>query len=479
MPTVHLGMGTRIRQRWNQPDHSDDRLVGARGDFSPRSLHKRSNTTFTLDNCHRYITPDCLRELYNIASTSAIHPNNSFGIFQVTWASWLPKDLDLFFGIFSPKSVGFRPIMKSINGGYWQDELQGTYVNAEADLDFEYSMALTYPQPVINYQVGEKWQTRTLNGLIAAFDGSYCDAWNSSIDGVYPSPSDDGYQKAHDCGTVRPANVVSISYAWNEVSFPKAYLRRQCLEFLKLGLQGVSVISASADCGPAGTGCSCLDPSTGQALGPLSTYGNFNPVVPASCPYVTSVGGTQIRANGSVYDSEVVFRHSSATHISSSGGGFSNLFDAPEYQKDAIDHYLQRPDINERLQNLTGKFNPLGRGVPDVSSNAANFVAAINGQLMTVFGTSASAPVFASILTKINDARLHVGKKPVGFVNPVLYSHATVMTDIVEGSNYGCGVEGFHAGPGWDPVTGLGTPDYKKLLTFHVFAVLTPPHSQP
>ncbi|KAK1497894.1 aorsin precursor [Colletotrichum abscissum] len=262
--------------------------------------------------------------------------------------------------------------------------------------------------------------------------------------------------------------VVSISYAWNEVSFPKAYLRRQCLEFLKLGLQGVSVISASADCGPAGTGCSCLDPSTGQALGPLSTYGNFNPVVPASCPYVTSVGGTQIRANGSVYDSEVVFRHSSATHISSSGGGFSNLFDAPEYQKGAIDHYLQRPDINERLQNLTGKFNPLGRGVPDVSSNAANFVAAINGQLITVFGTSASAPVFASILTKINDARLHVGKKPVGFVNPVLYSHATVMTDIVEGSNYGCGVEGFHAGPGWDPVTGLGTPEYKKLLTLYL-----------
>ncbi|KAI6299862.1 Tripeptidyl-peptidase sed1 [Pyricularia oryzae] len=78
--------------------------------------------------------------------------------------------------------------------------------------------------------------------------------------------------------------------------------------------------------------------------------------------------------------------------------------------------------------------------------------------------TTASAPVFGSILTLINEKRIEAGKSPVGFVNPVLYQHQEVLNDITNGKNPGCGTDGFNAVSGWDPVTGLGTPNYKKML---------------
>ena len=101
-------------------------------------------------------------------------------------------------------------------------------------------------------------------------------------------------------------------------------------------------------------------------------------------------------------------------------------------------------------------------------------------------GTSASAPIFASLITAVNDARIAVGKKPVGWINPAvrvlahlllpvqrlifdllqLYSSSFVdsFNDVTNGTNPGCGTEGFRASPGWDPVTGLGTPNFERLL---------------
>lgn len=62
------------------------------------------------------------------------------------------------------------------------------------------------------------------------------------------------------------------------------------------------------------------------------------------------------------------------------------------------------------------------RGYPDISANGANYLVSIGGVYYRVFGTSASSPVFGSIVTLLNDARLALGKKPVGFINPVLVS---------------------------------------------------------
>jgi tripeptidyl-peptidase-1 len=83
---------------------------------------------------------------------------------------------------------------------------------------------------------------------------------------------------------------------------------------------------------------------------------------------------------------------------------------------------------------------------------------------MTVFGTSAATPVFASIVSIINAARLNLNKTSIGFLNPTLYANPQVLNDITSGSNPGCGTNGFQASEGWDPVTGLGTPNYQKML---------------
>lgn len=58
-------------------------------------------------------------------------------------------------------------------------------------------------------------------------------------------------------------------------------------------------------------------------------------------------------------------------------------------------------------------------------------------------GTSAAAPTFASILTRINDERLKAGKSTIGFVNPVLYAHPEALHDITVGNNPGCNTNGF------------------------------------
>ncbi len=89
---------------------------------------------------------------------------------------------------------------------------------------------------------------------------------------------------------------------------------------------------------------------------------------------------------------------------------------------------------------------------------------AIDGNFSYVYGTSASAPTFGSIVTLINGARLNVGKSPVGFINPVLYKNPGVLNDITSGGNQGCGTPGFTSVKGWDPVTGLGTPSFPKML---------------
>lgn len=67
-------------------------------------------------------------------------------------------------------------------------------------------------------------------------------------------------------------------------------------------------------------------------------------------------------------------------------------------------------------------------------------------------GTSASAPLFAAVLTRINEERLKAGKSPVGFVNPTLYNNPSALHDITKGTNPGCGTQGFSAAKGWDPL---------------------------
>ena len=99
------------------------------------------------------------------------------------------------------------------------------------------------------------------------------------------------------------------------------------------------------------------------------------------------------------------------------------------------------------------------------------------------YGTSLASPIFASVVTmvsfikspplikypkltsnQINQERTLANKGPVGFINPTLYQNPVVLNDITNGSNPNCDSDGFAAVQGWDPVTGLGTPNYPRML---------------
>ena len=86
---------------------------------------------------------------------------------------------------------------------------------------------------------------------------------------------------------------------------------------------------------------------------------------------------------------------------------------------------------------------------------------------MSIGGTSASAPTFAGIVSLLNSARLSKGLRPLGFLNPLVYAIEALdpgaFNDITTGNNPGCGTPGFNATRGWDPVTGVGTPNFGKL----------------
>jgi len=116
----------------------------------------------------------------------------------------------------------------------------------------------------------------------------------------------------------------------------------------------------------------------------------------------------------------------------------------------------------------SGIYNKAGRGYPDFSALGDNFVLYVNGAPELIGGTSAAAPLFAAILNRINEERLAVGKSTVGFVNPTLYAHPSVLHDITSGTNAGCNTNGFSAVPGWDPVTGYGTPNYQAMLELYM-----------
>jgi len=153
----------------------------------------------------------------------------------------------------------------------------------------------------------------------------------------------------------------------------------------------------------------------------------------------------------------------------SSGGGFSNVFPRPAYQYRAVKKYLSSYNDPEN----SGDTDTWGRAYPDVSFLGYHYEVFLLGQSISVSGTSASAPAFASLIALINSLRIENGLPKLGYLNPLLYSKilSHSYNDITKGDNrccmgqvdYGtCCPHGWFASPGWDPITGLGSPDIGK-----------------
>ncbi|KAL6299946.1 peptidase S8/S53 domain-containing protein [Sparassis latifolia] len=412
-----------------------------------------------LEECDKQITPDCLRALYEFEYIPLAADKNSIAIVEYTPQAYTAADLDMFFGNFSSSQVGERPYMVSIDGGYVQTEYTGFNYNGESNLDIQYSMSLVGPEQTVTlYQTGDMVEGASLNNLLDALDASYCTfegGDDPTQDGIYPDPYGGGYEGPESCGIVTPAYVMSTSYSYDEADLTPFYMERQCAEYAKLGLMGMTILYSSGDYGVAGYNNTCLYPNGTQAVGaPI-----FSPTFPSTCPYITSVGATQVNPNSTVLEPE-----SACEQVIYSSGGFSNMFAMPSYQKTAVESYLANypPPYPADIWNSTGT----SRAFPDISANGANYIVAIQGEYMLVYGTSCSSPVSAAILSAVNDARLAVGKGPMGFINPTIYTPRGMeaFNDITTGTNPGCGTVGFYAERGWDPVTGVGTPSFPKLL---------------
>ncbi|KAF2725604.1 subtilisin-like protein [Polychaeton citri CBS 116435] len=461
--------------------HIDYVTPGVKGvDITQRLSRKRStlqpvparpltskNSSTGLENCDKAVTPACIRALYNFeapAADASVCTNNSLGIYELGDV-YDHKDLDLFFNRYTNIPNGTYPILKGIDGGKAPGPASQT--QGEAVLDFELAIPIVYPQTTTLYQdlteADAGAEGGIFNTFLDAIDGSYCtysafgETGNEpNLDPTFPSNATGGYKGQLQCGVYKPTNVISISYGLNEQDLPAAYQQRQCKEYLKLGLQGVSVLIASGDYGVAGTN-GCIGPNEDK----------FQASQPNGCPWITDVGASQIKEGNSVYDPEVAWP--------SSGGGFSNIFSAPAYQKDAIGEYFNTANVSYPYyyngtynNNGTGRYNRNGRGIPDVAAVGETIATYTGGEFLINAGTSASCPIFAALINRVIEERIKVGKGPLGFLNPTLYEHPEVFNDITVGNNPGCGTKGFPASKGWDPVTGLGTPNYQKILDLYL-----------
>jgi hypothetical protein len=271
------------------------------------------------------------------------------------------------------------------------------------------------------------------------------------------------YEDLFDFAMNDPAiNVLSVSYGIDESAVDNyASLN---VQLQKLGVRGISVFVASGDSGAFSSGGLCSE---------------FVPSYPASSPYVTSVGGTSLSVDESndsnTCPHEIVCSIENGAMITS-GGGFSALpaQKRPNYQMTAVNQYLNSSNC---VKPLSTPFASTGRAYPDVSMLAHNYEIVTNGQTGSVDGTSASSPALAGIIAAFNAIRLQRGLPTLGFLNPLLYqaaaSNPNVFNDITSGGNHcqrlgdgWCCADAFNACTGFDPVSGLGSPNFHQLAPF-------------
>jgi kumamolisin len=186
---------------------------------------------------------------------------------------------------------------------------------------------------------------------------------------------------------------------------------------------------------------------------------------PGSSPFSLCVGGTTlVKQNGGT--TETAWKEGDGLRADgggSGGGGVSTVFPLPAWQNVNI------PSVNPGAI--------AGRVVPDVSADAAEstgyfFVA--NGQEDVAGGTSAATPLWASLIARLNAAR-GAGRQ-IGYLTPQLYQPtpqtngqplgSVACNDITSGNNDTAAAGGYSAGPGYDAVTGWGSPNGANLLQY-------------
>ena len=326
------------------------------------------------------------------------------------------QELNTYFrslGIANPPSVTAVPYRNAGTNNPGTNALDPNNPDVEVMLDIEVAGAIAPGAKIVVYFAPD------------ATDQSFLNALNAIINDTVNKPS-----------------IISISWGGPEEAGTDQFKNEFDQLLQSAAHLGISVCVAAGDNGSADFRAD--DPNWD---------GHAHVDFPASDPFVLACGGTQLTVAGGAISKEVAW-HDGAND--GTGGGVSRFFGPPTYQQNA---------------GVPQAADPVGavmRGVPDVAGDAApgsgyrivcdgtNFPDPAQG-LPPVGGTSAVAPLWAGLLARINQGL----NKPVGFVNPLLYTAPTNATfrDVTQGDN-----GDYKAGAGWDACTGLGTPDGQKLL---------------
>ncbi|HLZ57265.1 MAG TPA: S53 family peptidase [Ktedonosporobacter sp.] len=254
-------------------------------------------------------------------------------------------------------------------------------------------------------------------------------------------------------------SVISMSFGVGETCLSMNFIHNAHQTFKKARAQHQTLFASAGDSGAAVIQCQNGQPVT------LDQGSNF----PASDPLVTSVGGTKLLASpAGNYMSEMAWNESQRG-AGATGGGVSKIFPQPAFQKNIIQSNTRA------ISDIAIDADPL-TGVPVVTSSLKP------GQtlIIPVGGTSIGAPVAAGMVALLDQA---AGGKRLGFLNSGLYrlsqnttAYGKAFHDVKTGNNTfvfqaGNGqvvtIPGFKAVAGWDPPTGLGSPDtfnMSKLL---------------
>jgi len=302
--------------------------------------------------------------------------------------------------------------------------------------------------------------------------------------------------------------VASISYGWDETqqcdiipcenTTSQQYVIRCNTEFMKLAAKGVTLVVASGDAGSPGR-------SNELCVSELGPYGwnNINPDFPAGSPWVLSVGATYMVTSNQTfnYETPICTQYSNYNITCSNGvgergayfnktywttgGAFTHWDQTPVWQVNNVQTYLKSGVVFPQSKY----FNAKGRAYPDVSAVGHNCIVNVRdgtglGTWQYVDGTSCSAPVFAGIIAQLNYLQKQRGKPVLGFVNPLLYKmyadNPQTFNDVTEGTTqcteflccaqeagYCCTEDfGFQAAPGYDLVSGLGTPNVQQMIEY-------------
>jgi subtilase family serine protease len=295
---------------------------------------------------------------------------------------------------------------------------------------------------------------------------------------VYQSPNtNDGLYDNYSAMVTNPViKVISSSWGECEAEETAGTATAESTLFQEGAAQGISMTAAAGDSGAE---------DCAVAVGPIGLPVGDEPTAavddPASQPFVTGVGGTDLEDLGApptTKPTEAVWNDGTAlvlaTQGGAGGGGVSELWPMPAYQTGAAKALNV---INSESSATTcGALAGDCREVPDVTANAGLYTAYIiyyNGAWTEVGGTSGAAPLWAAVFAEADANATCQANGSVGFANPDLYTvagsstsaYAADFNDVTSGDNDALSTNGgdFTAGTGYDMASGLGSPVVASL----------------